>query len=137
MEFATNHYILSISWLVTAGVLVYSFFGASLRGYSSASSAMTTQLINREQAVVLDIREENEYLNGHIINSIHIPVSYLADRIGELDKYKGKPIIVSCRSGQHAGQACAILKKQGFENLYSLSGGMMAWQSDNLPVTKK
>ncbi len=137
MEFATNHYIISICWLVTAGMLVYSFFGASLRGYSSASSATTTQLINREQAVVLDIREENDYLKGHIVNSIHIPVKFLANRIGELDKYKGKPIIVSCRSGQQSGQACAMLKKQGFENVYSLSGGMMAWQNDNLPLTKK
>ena len=88
-------------------------------------------------AVVLDVREDNEYLKGHIINSVHIPLSYLSNRIGELDKHKDKPIIVSCRSGQRSGQACAMLKKQGFENVYNLSGGMMAWQNDNLPVTKK
>jgi len=137
MEFVGNHYILSMSWLAILGMLIYSFLGASLRGYSSANSAVATQLINREDAVVLDVREENEYLSGHIVNSIHIPMSYLAKRIGELDKHKDKPIIVSCRSGQRSGQACAMLKKQGFEKVYNLSGGMMAWQSDNLPLTRK
>lgn len=137
MEFVVNHYILSMSWLVVFGMFIYSFIGASLRGYASANSAMATQLINHEDAVVLDVREDNEYADGHIINSIHIPMSYLANRVGELEKFKSKPIIVSCRSGQRSGQACALLKKQGFENVYNLNGGMMAWQSDNLPVTKK
>ena len=137
MEFAANHYILTTSWLVIFGMFIYSFLGARLRGYSVANSAMATQLINREDAVVLDVREENEYLNGHIVNSIHIPINYLANRIEELDKYKDRPVIVSCRSGQRSGQACAMLKKRGFENVYNLGGGMMAWQNDNLPVTKK
>lgn len=137
MEFVSNHYMLSISWVAILGMLIYSFLGSSLRGYSSANSATATQLINREDAVVLDVREENEYLGGHIVNSVHIPFSYLSKRISELDKYKGRPVIVSCRSGQRSGQACAMLKKQGFEKVYNLSGGIMAWQSDNLPVTKK
>lgn len=137
MEFAANHYILSTSWLVVFGMLIYSFFGATLRGYANANPAIATQLINREDAVVLDVREDNEYISGHIVNSVHIPIKYLHDRIAELDKYKDKPIIVSCRSGQRSGQACAMLKKQGFETVYNLSGGMMAWQNENLPVTKK
>ena len=53
------------------------------------------------------------------------------------DKYKDKPIICSCRSGQRSAQACSMLKKHGFENVYNLRGGMMAWESDSLPVTKK
>jgi rhodanese-related sulfurtransferase len=137
MQFATNHYILTLAWIGVFVLFIYSFIGGRLRGYASVNPAGATQLINREQAIVLDVREENEYLNGHIVNSLHIPMSYLNDRMSELDKYKDKPVIVSCRSGQRSGHACALLKKQGFENVYNLSGGMMAWQNDSLPVTKK
>lgn len=137
MQFAANHYILTLGWLMVFGMLIYSFIGAKLKGYNTVNPAGATLLINREDAVVVDVREENEFLNGHIINSVHIPMSYLNDRIAELDKHKDKPLIVSCRSGQRSGQVCTMLKKRGFENVYNLSGGIMAWQNDNLPVTKK
>jgi rhodanese-related sulfurtransferase len=137
IEFFANHFVLSSAWLVVAGMIIYSFLGSRLRGFSSINAAMATQLINREDAVILDVREDNEYREGHIVNSVHIPASYLNDRMKELEKYKNKPIIVGCRSGQRSSQACATLKKQGFEAVYNLSGGIMAWKNDNLPLTKK
>lgn len=137
IQFLTNHYILSGAWLVVAVMLIYSFFSSRLRGFSGIHPAMATQLINRENAVILDVREDNEYREGHIVNSIHIPVGYLRDRMKELDKYKDRPIIVGCRSGQRSSQACAILKKQGFDAVYNLNGGIMGWKNDNLPLTKK
>jgi len=137
LQFATNHYIMSLAWCMVFGLLIYSFFAARLKGYINVNPAGATQLINREEAIILDVREDNEYLSGHIVNSIHIPISYLNNRISELDKYKDKTMIVSCRSGQRSGQACAMLKKHGHEKVYNLSGGIMAWQSDNLPLIKK
>jgi len=135
-EFASNHYILSAAWAALFGMIAYSFFAARLRGFKSANPALATQLINREDAVILDVREDNEYLNGHIINSINIPLSYLSERIKELDKHKEKPIIVGCKTGQRSNQACAALKKAGFEQVYNLTGGITAWQADSLPITK-
>jgi rhodanese-related sulfurtransferase len=137
MQFATNHYILTLSWILVFSLLIYSFIGSRLRGYKTVNAAGATQLINHDDAIVLDVREENEYRNGHIVNAVHMPISYLNDRMDELEKYKDKNLIVSCKSGQRSGHACALLKKKGFENVYNLSGGMMAWQSDNLPITKK
>jgi rhodanese-related sulfurtransferase len=137
IEFIGNHYILSAAWIGVFILIVYSFIGAKLRGYQNANPAQATQLINHNDAVILDVREENEYLKGHIVNSVHVPMSYLSERMKELEKYKDKPIIAACRSGQRSAQACATLKKNGFENVYNLSGGVMAWQSDNLPLTKK
>ena len=137
VEFFSNHYLLSGAWLAVAGLLIYSFLGSRLRGFASVNPARATQLINREDAVVLDVREDNEYRDGHIVNSLHIPVSYLKDRLKDLEKYREKPIIVGCRSGQRSSQACAMLKKQGFNAVYNLSGGIMAWKNDNLPLTKK
>lgn len=129
--------ILSGAWVVVAVMIIYSFVGSRLRGFASVNPAMATQLINREDALILDVREDNEYRDGHIINSLHIPVGYLKDRLKELEKHKDKPIIVGCRSGQRSSQACTILKKQGFANVYNLSGGIMAWKNDNLPLTRK
>lgn len=137
IEFLTNHYMLGGAWVAVAGLLIYSFFSARLRGFNSVNPAMATQLINRENAVILDVREDNEYRDGHIVNSVHIPLSYLNDRLKELDKLKDKPVIVGCRSGQRSSQACATLKKLGFASVYNLSGGIMAWKNDNLPLTKK
>ena len=136
-EFATNHYILSAAWVAVLAMIVYGFISARLRGYQSANSASATQLINREDAVVVDVRDDNEYATGHIVNSIHIPLAYFSERIKELDKHKDKPIIVGCKSGQRSGQACTTLTKAGFEKVYNLSGGITAWQTDNLPITKK
>ncbi len=137
IDFIQNHYILSTAWLFVFGLLVYSLFAAKMRGYTSANPAQATQLINQDNAIVLDVREENEYLKGHIVNAIHMPLGYLKTRINEIEKHKDKPIIVGCRSGQRSAQACAILKKHGFESVYNLAGGVMAWQTDNLPLTKK
>ncbi len=137
LEFISNHYILAGGWAAIFVMLIYSYIGARLRGYATANPAAATQLINRENAVMVDVREDNEYVNGHIINSMHIPLSYFRDRIKELEKYKSDPIIVGCKTGQRSSQACAILKKAGFEKVYNLSGGVSAWQADNLPLTKK
>ena len=137
IEFIGNHYILSAIWLALFVMVIYSFIGARLRGYTNANPALVTQLINQQDAVILDVREDNEFASGHIVNSIHIPLGYLKDRMKDLDKYKSKPIIVGCKTGQRSGHACATLKKQGFEQVYNLSGGVTAWKADNLPLTKK
>jgi len=137
IEFLGNHYILSAGWVALFILVIYSFIGARLRGYQNANPAMVTNLINHEEAVIVDVREDNEYASGHIINSIHVPLSYLKERLKELEKYKSTPVVVGCKSGQRSGQACATLKKDGFEQVYNLSGGITAWQADNLPLTKK
>ncbi len=95
-----------------------------------------TLLINRENAIVLDVREPDEFAAGHIPDAVNIPVSKLAERIQELDKYRSRPLVVCCLSGMRAGRACSALKKQGFENLNNLSGGIDAWIAANYPVKK-
>lgn len=137
IEFATNHLYLTTAFIVISLMLIYSFIGNRLRGFGSTAPAEAIRLINRENAVVLDVREENEFLSGHIVNSIHIPLNFLKERLADLEKHKGKPIIVGCRSGQRSATACSLLKKQGFEQVYNLQGGVAAWQNDNLPLVKK
>lgn len=137
ISFVTHNWMLIIALFVILGMLFFNLFGGRLRGYQAVGPADSVNLINHEEAIVLDVRENKEYQSGHILNSIHIPQSALAKRITELEKYKSRPIIVGCRSGSRSSFACGLLKKQGFENVYNLSGGVMAWQNANLPLTRK
>ena len=137
INFVTQNWMLFIALFVILGMLFFNLFGSRLRGYTPIGPAESVKLINQEDAIVLDVREPKEYQGGHILNSIHIPQSALAKRITELEKYKSRPVIVGCRSGSRSSFACGLLKKQGFENVYNLSGGVMAWQNANLPLTRK
>jgi len=137
ITFTSNNTILVVAIVLVSLMLIYSLVGEKLRGYSSVSPSESTQMINHDDALILDVRESNEYSEGHIINSLHIPLSGLKTRIKELEKYKNKKVIVACRSGHRSSQACANLKKGGFEQVFNLSGGVMAWQSANLPLIKK
>lgn len=136
-EFAGNHWELFLALGVILVLLYFNLAGHALRGYRRASPMEATQLINREDAVVVDVREDNEFKQGHILGAIHVPLGFLDKRMDELEKYKERPVIVNCRSGQRSARAASILKKNGFETVYNLDGGLAAWQNASLPVTKK
>jgi rhodanese-related sulfurtransferase len=117
-------------------MILWSMFGSKMRGITDIDTNGALQMINHKNAFILDVRQPEEYKSGHIINATLIPLGSLSSRISELAKYKNKPVIVVCRSGNRSGSACAILAKEGFTEAYNLSGGMMAWQRANLPTRK-
>lgn len=94
-----------------------------------------TQLINHQNAVVLDVREDSEFYAGHVPHSVHVPLGQLAKH-AELEKYKNRPVIAICRSGMRSGRACSVLHKNGFEQVYNLAGGITAWERANMPMEK-
>jgi rhodanese-related sulfurtransferase len=100
------------------------------------NTLQATHLINREDALVLDVREPAEYAKGHILGARNLPVAELERRAAELDKYKAKPVIVTCDSGSRATRAISLLKGRGFANVVNLAGGFGAWQGAGLPVEK-
>ncbi|MDO8925780.1 MAG: rhodanese-like domain-containing protein [Sideroxyarcus sp.] len=122
--------------LTSGAMLFWSFFGNRLRGIKDVDHIAATQLINHKNALVLDVREQGEYDSGHILNSKLVPLGKLRERIGELEKYRDKPILVVCRSGMRSASACAQLGKQGFTQAYNLEGGVMAWQKASLPLER-
>ena len=95
----------------------------------------TIQLINHKNALIVDVRTDKEYQEGHIMNALHIPLGKLDDRLQELSAYKGSPIVMVCRSGARSGHAAAKLKKQGFSDVHNMGGGMLAWERAQLPMT--
>jgi rhodanese-related sulfurtransferase len=135
-EFFLNHWDLFLVAAFLTGMLVWQSFRGRFSGFQEIDASEAVGLINREDAVVIDVREDGEYKDGHIANSRHIPLGSLKSRLNELEGLKSKPLIVSCRSGNRSAHACGVLAKNGFTTLYNLRGGIGAWQGASLPVTK-
>jgi len=136
LEFIGNHLDLFAALVVVLLLLFGSTFINVIRGIKQVGPAEATQLINHDNAIVVDVREDKEFAEGHIINSLHIPMGNVQQRISELEKYKTTPVVVSCRSGARSNTVCGWLKKHGFEDVSNLKGGLMAWQSASMPVAK-
>lgn len=132
-EFISNHMLLVSAFVV---LLVALLVTENKRGGQSVSTHQATQLINREQAVVLDLRAQSEFNGGHIVDAVNIPYTSLASRIDDLEKYKERPIILVCKMGQHSSAAAKTLMKAGFTEVKRMTGGMTEWGSSNLPVVK-
>ena len=134
-------FIIDNVWMIFVAMssglmLLWSFFGNRLRGVQEIDSVAALQLINHKNALVLDVREEKEFNAGHILNAKLIPLGKLTERIGELERNRGQPIVVMCRSGQRSASACVLLDKAGFTQAYNLAGGVLAWKKAGLPLEK-
>ena len=136
MQFLQDNWMLVSLAVVSGAMLIWSFIGAKLSGIEQADTLKATRLYN-DDALVLDVREDKEFAAGHIPKAKHIPLGQLAGRLNELDKFKNKPVLVTCRSGHRSARACGMLKKAGFETVYNHAGGIIAWERANLPVTQK
>jgi rhodanese-related sulfurtransferase len=136
VQFITSNFFPISLALMSGAMLLWNILGNRVRGINDVDTGGAVQLINHKNAFVLDVRQPDEFKTGHLLNAQLIPLGKLKERIGELTKYKDKPIVVVCRSGNRSGMACATLAKQGFTQTYNLTGGMMAWQKANLPVQK-
>jgi rhodanese-related sulfurtransferase len=117
-------------------MLLWPFVARSFRPSHEVGTFEAVQLINRRDAVVLDVRDAADYNAGHIAGARHIPEGQLADRLKELEKYKSRPIVVSCRAGTRAPAATGMLRKSGFAEAFALRGGVTAWQQAGLPLEK-
>ena len=136
-EFSANHTLLVGGFVALLIAVFINEFKQAAKNFSSLTPAGAIQLMNNEDAVLLDVREPAETVVGKIAKAIQIPVGSVGQRVGELDKHKDKNIIVYCNTGSRAGVACRELNKAGFDKVYSLSGGMTAWQDAHLPVSRK
>ena len=136
-EFAVNHPYLVMAFVVLLALVFFNEMKIATQRFASLTPAAAVQLINKEDVVVLDVREPSETIGGKIAKAIQIPASAIAKRVGELEKFKDKTLLVYCKSGARAGIACKELSKSGFGKVYSLNGGLLAWQDAHLPVSKK
>ncbi|MDD3353557.1 rhodanese-like domain-containing protein [Zoogloea sp.] len=133
MEFIQQNW----HWAALAAVSGTMLIITSVRGARGVSPAQATALINRNDAIVIDVRETAEFAAGHLLNARHIPAGELSNRLGELEKFKDKPVILNCQSGGRSASACALLRKAGFTQVHNLNGGIIAWEQAGMPITKK
>ncbi len=132
--FVIAHWYLFVALVIVGGLLAA---GSALDGSSSGqkvTSQEAVQILNHKAAVIVDVREPQEFTSGHIARAINIPLGQMAARSQELKKYKEKPVILCCASGARSARAAAMLRKEGFTDVRNLVGGMSAWRSANLPT---
>jgi rhodanese-related sulfurtransferase len=132
-EFIGHHPILVGIFAV---LLVLFVRNETQRGGKGVSPQELVNLVNKEGAIVIDVRDSKEFAAGHIVDAVNVPHTSLESRLSELEKYKEKPVTIVCKMGQHAGTAGALLRKAGFASVSRLSGGMTEWRNQNLPVVK-
>jgi len=130
-EFVANNILLVSVWVVLFGLFILS---ETKKGGKTLSPQQAIMRMNKEEAVILDIRDKADYKKGHILNAINLPYASLEGKISEIESHKDKPVIVVCKMGQTSNAAGAILRKNGFTDVTRLSGGMAEWTSLNLPV---
>ena len=136
IELAGNHTILVLALFAILVMLIGTEIQQRLSQVKAVGPAEATRLLNHENAVMIDMRSDKDYREGHIVNAVHVPDGK-GDIPAALNKHHERPVIVYCQRGNNSTAVCNRLSKQGFESVYNLQGGVLAWQKAELPLTKK
>jgi len=135
MDFIVDNIFLIGIAFISGAMLVFPMIKRGAGGpYVNTTEA--TRLINREDAVVIDVRDPAEYAKGHMLGAKNIPLDQLGTRLAELEKHKAKPLILACDSGRRSGDGVSLLRAKGFDKAFNLAGGFTGWQQTGLPVEK-
>jgi len=138
LDFIANNWHLFAALIVISLLIGIDTMRRGGAGANQVSAVQLPQLINQENAVVVDVCQPEEFRKGHIPAAINIPVDQIKEQLGQLEKFrkKDRPIVLSCRSGQRASRAATVLRKNEFKRVYTLSGGLAAWEKENLPLER-
>ena len=134
MAFLEKNWILVLAMLVSGAMLVWPLIARRLSPVKEIGTLNVTQLMNHENAVLLDLREPAEFKGGKLPGAVHIPLSQLAQRGDELAKLAARPVVAYCALGRRSAMVGGALTKLGFTQIYSLRGGVKAWREAGLPV---
>ena len=135
-KFALDNWPLIAVALTSGTMLAWPYLAGARGGGARLSTLQATRLINDSDAVIIDIRDQAEFAGGHIANAKNIPAKVMDERKAEIDKLKGKPVIVSCDTGTRASAGADKLRALGLTEVFTLQGGLNAWRDAGLPVSK-
>jgi rhodanese-related sulfurtransferase len=135
INFVVKNWALVAIAAVSGGMLLWPLLRLGAGG-PSVNTLEATQLINRSDALIVDLRGVEDYAKGHILGAKNIPLADLERRSGELDRHKSKPLILHCGDGNRASGGVSALRKKGFDSVHNLAGGYAAWLQAGLPVEK-
>lgn len=136
INFVIANWWLWLALIIVLALLVHTELGDKVNGMRRVSPQETVNLINREKAAVVDIRDTDVYNKGHIVGAISLPAAELPNKLKRIEKYKQKPMILCCASGQQSPKLGALLAKEGFTQVYFIQGGMAEWQTVAMPTVK-
>ena len=134
MAFVEKNWILILAFVLSGAMLLWPLLQRRMSAMKEVGTLEATQLMNRSNAVLLDVRETKDFTGGKLPNALHIPLSELNARSAELAKLTGRPVVVYCSLGRQARGAAAALEKAGFADIYLLQGGLKAWKDAGLPL---
>ena len=132
--FTIHHWLAVAIFVILLIALLWIETQGKVGGCKRLNPQQAVDMINREAAVIFDLRDKNAFSQGHIAGALHFPASMLENK--NLSKYKDKPIILVSAAGTHSPKLSTQLKAQGLNNLYFLHGGINAWTAANLPTIK-
>ncbi|MFC3396881.1 rhodanese-like domain-containing protein [Brenneria rubrifaciens] len=137
MPFISKHPVLSVAWVALLVAVIVLTVKSKLSKVKDVVRSEAIQLINKEDAVVVDIRNRDDYRRGHIANAFNLlPNDIKNGSVGELEKHKSQPVIVVCANGLSAREAANNLLKAGFERVVVLKDGLAGWSGENLPLVR-
>jgi rhodanese-related sulfurtransferase len=136
-EFVINNLAL-VALFVASGVMLVWPELSRLAGGGAATlgTLEATRLMNQSNTLVLDIRDDKDFAAGHLPRARHIPLKALEGRVAEIQKFKEKPVLVTCRTGNRSASAVRALQRLGFTQVFQLKGGLAAWEQASLPVER-
>ena len=126
-------------WMLVGALLsciLLLVFHDSKRAGAAVTPQAAVNLMNQQDAVVVDLRDAKDFKAGHIVDAINIPYASVDQRMGELEAHKDKPLILVCKMGSHSSAVGKKLAGKGFTGVRRMSGGMMEWQGQQLPLVK-
>jgi rhodanese-related sulfurtransferase len=136
IAFAGRHLYLSLGLAGLTLALVFNEVSALFRGYKGLQPAGLTALVNRDNALVVDLRPSADFEKGHVPGAKNVQMSQFDPENKQLAAARALPVVLVCKAGQTSGAAAKRLRKAGFEHVYVLDGGIGAWQQAGLPLTK-
>jgi rhodanese-related sulfurtransferase len=135
-QFVVAQWQLVLIFVLSGTMLLWPLFQRRLSGVVDITVNQLTRMLNDEKAVVIDVREAKEFVDGKVFGAIHVPLSQLRSRLNELDRFKERPIVIYDARGQRAQSAASTLARGGFKNLHALHGGFKAWRDAGMPLDK-
>ncbi|KEY90441.1 hypothetical protein CF66_2104 [Candidatus Photodesmus katoptron] len=135
IDFFQQNLILFLIWLSLFFALIVHFLKSYNILYKEITTSEAVLLMNRENGIIIDIRSQDKFKKGHIINSVNIlPLDLKKGNLGNLINYKSRPIIVVCETGNSSKESAHLLIKSKFKKVNVLKNGLIAWKEDNIPL---
>jgi rhodanese-related sulfurtransferase len=134
IEFSINHWDMVLALLATVAMLIFT---ERRKAAPSVTPQQATVMGNNDETLMLDIRSAADFKTGRVLNSKNIPFAELSKRKDDLQKHRDTPVVLICKTGQTAASAANMLRKDGYTKVYRMTGGMVEWTNQGLPLARK